>query len=217
MPSTSRGRGFSHLLRAYCVHGAGANDERSQDKIKGLTLAGAYVDEVSTVPQSFYQMLLSRLSVEGAQLFGTTNPEGPAHWLKKDYLDKASVWLDHDGTEKRNPEGLNLARFSRSGWSTTRAPSPGVRGVAPQEFSRACGARMIEGLWVVAEGAVYDMFDEDVHVVAECLVIKRFICASGRPRRHEPVPRQAARRRGRPLAVRGERVAVGLACASAAS
>jgi PBSX family phage terminase large subunit len=171
-----QGAGELHLL-GRLVYVAGANDERAQDKIKGLTLAGAYVDEVSTVPQSFYQMLLSRLSLEGAQLFGTTNPEGPAHWLKKDYLDKASLWLDHDGTVKRNPDGLDLARFSFRLADNPHLP-PAYLESLKKEFTGLWRKRMIEGLWVVAEGAVYDMFDEDKHVVDVCPVIKRFICCS---------------------------------------
>ncbi|CAL9662752.1 hypothetical protein [Streptomyces sp. enrichment culture] len=61
------------------IYVAGAHDERAADKIKGLTLAGAYLDEVTTYPESFFKMLETRLSVEGAQWFGTTNPEGPNH------------------------------------------------------------------------------------------------------------------------------------------
>lgn len=171
----AQGSGEIRLL-GRLVYVAGANDERAQEKIKGLTLAGAYVDEVSTAPQSFYQMLLSRLSIEGAQLFGTTNPEGPAHWLKKDYLDKASVWLDHDGTVRRG-EGLDLARFSFRLADNPHLP-PAYVASLKAEFTGLWRKRLIEGLWVVAEGAVYDMFDDVAHVVDECPVIKRWLCCS---------------------------------------
>lgn len=164
------------MLLGRRVYVAGANDERAQEKIKGLTLAGAYADEVSAMPQSFYQMLLSRLSIDGARLFGTTNPEGPAHWLKKDYLDRAAVWLDHDGTIKRG-EGLDLARFSFRLADNPHLPRAYVESLR-QEFTGLWRKRLIEGLWVVAEGAVYDMFDEDAHVVDVCPVIKRWLCCS---------------------------------------
>src|SRR5512137_2397156 len=65
------------------IYLVGANDERSESKIRGVSLAGAYCDELTLFPESFFQMLLSRLSLKGARLFGTTNPDGPAHWLKK--------------------------------------------------------------------------------------------------------------------------------------
>ena len=58
------------------VYVVGANDERAEAKrIRGATFAGALVDEGATiVPESFFKrMLLSRLSVDGAKLFMTTN------------------------------------------------------------------------------------------------------------------------------------------------
>ena len=39
----------------------GANDERSESKIRGATYAGAYCDEITLFPESFFKMLnLSR-------------------------------------------------------------------------------------------------------------------------------------------------------------
>ena len=60
------------------VYLEGANDERSEQKIRGMTLAGAYCDEVTLFPESFFSMLLSRLSVPGAKLWATCNPDNPA-------------------------------------------------------------------------------------------------------------------------------------------
>ena len=65
----------------------GANDARSENKIRGITLGGAYADELTLYPEDFFAMLLSRLSVEGAKFIGTTNPDKPGHWLKKNYID----------------------------------------------------------------------------------------------------------------------------------
>lgn len=67
----------------------GANDVRAQGNLQGLTACLAYVDEAALVPQGFWTMLLSRLSVPGARLIATTNPDGPAHWLRKDFLLRA--------------------------------------------------------------------------------------------------------------------------------
>jgi PBSX family phage terminase large subunit len=72
--------------RVYLV---GAHDEGAVRRIQGSTLAIAYVDEATCIPQPFWRMLLSRLSLAGAQLLATCNPEGPAHWLKKEFLDKS--------------------------------------------------------------------------------------------------------------------------------
>lgn len=51
----------------------GANDARSESKIRGLTLQGGYCDELTLFPKDFFAMLLSRLRVPGAKLIATTN------------------------------------------------------------------------------------------------------------------------------------------------
>lgn len=130
----------------------GANDERAEAKIRGLTGAGAYGDEISLWPESFFRMLLSRLSVRGAQFFGTTNPGPPYHWLKTGFLDR---------------EGdLNLRSFT---WPIEANLGLDPEYIADLKAEYVAGSlwhkRFIEGLWVAAEGAVYDFFDESEHVL----------------------------------------------------
>lgn len=144
----NRGTGEATLFGRQ-VYISGANDERSEGKIRGMTLAGAYGDELTLWPESFFKMLLSRLSVPGAKLFGTTNPDGPFHWLQTGYLDK---------------DGLDL----RS-WHFELADNPNLDPAyveaLKREYTGLWYKRFILGLWVAAEGAIYDMWDENVHVV----------------------------------------------------
>ena len=72
------------------VYLVGANDERAENKIRGITLYAAYLDEATLCPSSFFRMLLSRLSDHNAILIATTNPDSPFHYIKKDYMDRAS-------------------------------------------------------------------------------------------------------------------------------
>jgi PBSX family phage terminase large subunit len=148
------------MLLGRRIYLAGANDEKAQEKIRGLTLAGAYVDEASIVPESFWAMLLTRLSVDGAQLFATTNPDSPNHWLLKNYLAKAALWVDLDGKVRRFDKGdrLDLHRFS---FKLADNPNLSPKYVADlaKEFTGLWYLRFIEGRWVLAEGAIYDMFD----------------------------------------------------------
>lgn len=151
------------------IYLAGANDERAQEKIRGGTFAGAYVDEVSLVPESFFAMLLSRLSVEGAKLFGSTNPDNPNHWLMRDYLKRARAWLTHDGQVIRlpfddelvdtNPAApIDLLRMSFRLADNPSLPPGFVRNLMRQ-FTGLWRRRFIDGEWCLAEGAIYDMFD----------------------------------------------------------
>jgi PBSX family phage terminase large subunit len=144
----SKGSGEGQIFgrRFYAV---GANDERAQDKIRGITLSFAYCDEVSLYPESFFTMLLSRLSEPGARLLATTNPDSPYHWLKVNYLDREEE-LDLKSWHFLLEENENL-------------DSAYVASLK-QEYTGLWYKRFILGQWVLAEGAVYDMFDEDKHV-----------------------------------------------------
>lgn len=144
---TGAGEAYIFGRRVYL---AGANDERAEGKIRGLTLVGAYGDEITLWPESFFAMLLSRLSLPGAKFFGTTNPDSPFHWLKKDYLDRAAE--------------LNLRHWS-FGLDDNPNLDPGYVESLKREYTGLWYRRFILGQWVLAEGVVYDMFDPDVHVV----------------------------------------------------
>lgn len=131
----------------YCIS---ANDDRAQGKIQGAEFAGALVDEATLLPESFFKMLLSRLSVEGAQLFCSTNPDSPYHWLKRDFIDRKNE--------------LDLKVFSFNIRDNPSLTDKYITDLS-KEYQGMWNQRYIQGLWVVAEGAVYDFFDEDLHTV----------------------------------------------------
>jgi PBSX family phage terminase large subunit len=126
------------------IYLASANDERSEALIRGLTLAGAYDDEITLNPESFFTMLLSRLSVPGAKFMGTTNPDSPLHWFKAKYLNRAA--------------DLNLRSFH---FSLRDNPylDPEYIAALEAEYTGMWRARYIDGLWTMAEGAIYDMWN----------------------------------------------------------
>ncbi|MFE5681725.1 PBSX family phage terminase large subunit [Streptomyces sp. NPDC056512] len=159
------------------IYVAGANDEKAVDKIKGLTLAGAYCDEVTTYPQTFFQMLETRLSIAGARWFGTTNPEGPNHWLKKNYLDRARLHLRRDGTlvETQGPDALDLHRFSFTLDDNPSLPADYVASLK-RSHQGLFFKRYILGEWCLAEGVIFDGFDEARHVVDIVPEITRWMC-----------------------------------------
>ena len=128
----------------------GANDDRAEAKIRGSEFAGALVDEVTLIPENFIKMLLSRLSVDGAQFFGTTNPDSPFHWLKRDFIDRQSE--------------LNIEVFSFN-INDNPSLSEKYKSDLRNEYQGLWYQRYIEGRWVLAEGAVYDFFDESRHVI----------------------------------------------------
>lgn len=139
----------------------GANNEEAHSKIQGLTLQGAYVDEATTVPESFFKMLLSRLSLPGARLYATMNPDSPMHWIKRAYLDRARLHLDADGhMHVREAAGPDLVRFSFRLRDNETLPAEYVASLE-QEYTGLWYDRYILGKWLAAEGAVYDMLELD--------------------------------------------------------
>lgn len=123
----------------------GANDSKAEEKIRGLTVAGAYGDELTLTPNSFFKMMLSRLSVKGAKLFGTTNPDAPKHWLNEEFLQREGE--------------LDLARF-RFKLEDNPSLDPFYVQQLNLEYVGLWHKRFIGGLWVLAEGAVYDFWED---------------------------------------------------------
>ena len=132
----------------------GANDARSETKIRGMTLAGAYVDEITLVEEDFFTMLLSRLSMPNAKLFGSTNPDSPHHWLKTKYLDREGE-ID-----------IYVEKYTID--DNTFLDKDYVENIK-SEYTGVFYNRFILGEFVIAEGLVYSMFDESKHVVKEHL------------------------------------------------
>jgi PBSX family phage terminase large subunit len=148
------------------IHIYGANNEAARTKIQGLTLAGAYVDEASTIPEGFFSMLYSRLSVAGAKLWLTANPEGPAHWLLVNWLAKARLWVTGDGSIRLNdsPDALDLHRYTFI-LDDNKSLPPAYVERTKKSYSGLFYRRYILAEWVAADGAVFDSWDPDQHVV----------------------------------------------------
>ncbi len=130
------------------IHVVGADDERAEAKIRGSTFQGAYVDEITIIPRSVWMMLISRCAMHEAKIFGTTNPDSPFHWLKTDFLSD-------------NPDVRS--------WRFRLEDNPKIQEKEKEYLTRQYKGlwyqRFIEGLWVQAEGSIYDTFDSKLHVI----------------------------------------------------
>ncbi|MFD3999022.1 phage terminase large subunit [Streptomyces sp. NPDC058583] len=43
------------------------------------------------LPETFWDMLRTRMRAPGARIFATTNPDSPTHWLREKFIDDAEV------------------------------------------------------------------------------------------------------------------------------
>lgn len=132
----------------------GANDARSESKIRGLTLQGAYCDELTQFPEDFFAMLLSRLRMSGAKLIATTNPDTPRHWLKTEYIDRSDE-LDFLDVQFLIDDNTTL-------------PTDYVENIK-REYMGVYYERFILGRWVIAEGLIYRDFADhtEKYIIAD--------------------------------------------------
>lgn len=140
-PKSNVGWLYGHEVRLL-----GANDEKSTAKIKGSTLAGAYIDELTEIPESFYKMTLGRLSVEGAILLATTNPDSPSSYVYTDIVCNDD--LDSCVTTFLLEDNLTLPRSY-------------IENIK-KEYTGVFYDRYIKGKWAIAEGLVYPHYDNTV-------------------------------------------------------
>ena len=121
----------------------GGKDEGSAALIQGMTLAGVMFDEVALMPRSFVEQALARCSVEGSKFWFNCNPDSPEHWFYKEWIQKH---------KEKNALYLHFTMKDNNSLSEK------VKKRYENMYSGVFYDRFIRGLWVVAEGLVYDFF-----------------------------------------------------------
>lgn len=109
-----------------------------------------FLDEVALMPQSFVNQALARCSVKGSKYWFNCNPEGPNHWFKVEWLDKA---------KEKNILRLHFTMDDNP--SLDEATKERYRKMFVGVFFQ----RFILGLWVLAEGIIYPNFDKSKHCI----------------------------------------------------
>lgn len=128
----------------------GGKDESSYALIQGMTLSGVLLDEVALMPRSFVEQALARCSVDGSKFWFNCNPAGPDHWFYLEWVKKCKerrvLYLHF--TMEDNP-----------------ALSEHIRQRYERMYSGVFYDRYVRGLWVAAEGLVYDGFSKERHLL----------------------------------------------------
>lgn len=128
----------------------GADKVSQVTKIQGAGIEYCYGDEVTTWNEEVFQMLKSRLSTPTSCFDGTCNPGPPSHWFKT-FLESGADIYRQSYTIDDNP-----------------FLSKDFVGNLKREYAGTVYYdRYILGLWALAEGLVYPMFDKDKHVASE--------------------------------------------------
>ena len=136
----------------------GGLDESSDKQIQGITLAGAFLDEVALMPRSFVEQTCARCSVEGSKMWFNCNPAGPEHWFYKQWLQKAA---------EKNILHLHFTMADNPGLSKA------IRKRYETLYTGVFYRRYILGQWCSAEGLVYD-FRPEKHICAQIPATGRY-------------------------------------------
>lgn len=128
----------------------GGKDESSYKLVQGITLAGVLFDEVALMSESFVNQAIARtLSISGAKLWFNCNPDSPEHWFYKKWILKQ---------KEKNALHVHFEMQDNP------VMTPDKIRKTEQLYSGVFYDRYIKGRWVLADGLVYPMFRQSVHV-----------------------------------------------------
>jgi len=129
----------------------GAKDEGAIGQFQGKTMSLVYCDEMTLYPESIIDMIDTRLSNPHSMGFASMNPSHPNHKIKK--------WIDRAEAGDKNYYSLHF----------TLDDNPYVDEDYKQRIRDSLSGlfykRNYLGMWCLAEGAIFDFFDHNIHVV----------------------------------------------------
>lgn len=144
-----------------CFGGANADSYKA---IQGFEANGAYINEASLIHERAFREVLARCSGDDAQILCDSNPDHPNHYFKTDFIDKSG---------KRLASGkLDILSFHFSIYDNAKSNNGFLSDDYIDSFvsnlpQGVWRKRDADGLWVAANGVIYDMFDEDRHLVGK--------------------------------------------------
>jgi PBSX family phage terminase large subunit len=148
----------------------GAGKENDYMQIQGATFGYWLADELTRHCESFVDMALSRLSMDGAQATWTTNPDHPLHFVKTRFIDDKELYRINVDTGR--------AEICRHTFYLSDNPSltpEYVRGLG-KLYTGVFRQRYIESQWVMAEGAIYDFFTRGVNTIPKPpMAVQRYV------------------------------------------
>ena len=139
----------------------GGKDESSYTLLQGITLSGVFLDEVALMPESFVNQAIARtLSEKNAKYWFNCNPESPAHWFYNDWILKS---------EEHNALHLHFLMTDNPILDDEQIAE------AEMQFQGVFYQRYIQGLWVVAEGLIYPMYEEAISEPPEKAYVQQYV------------------------------------------
>ena len=144
------------------VVGGGKSD--SDSNIQGATWDFWYANELPKHHYGFYNMALSRLTPENARAIADSNPESSNHWL---YTERIKPYLEND------PNIRSIFDYHHFTMEDNANLSKAFIENQKKLYKGVFEARKIKGLWVVAQGLVYDTFSTQKHTCTHKKILEK--------------------------------------------
>ena len=107
-----------------------------------------------------------RCSVDGSKFWFNCNPSGPYHWFKVNWIDRAVGYIGKERAAelRANDEPVKNILYVHFVMDDNLSLSEEIKERYRNTYRGVFYKRYILGLWAMAEGVIYDMFDEARHV-----------------------------------------------------
>jgi phage terminase large subunit len=135
------------------IYSGGMMDDKQRESIRSIGgdggLDGAWLEEANAFTRIDYEEIIGRVrhtAADWQQIILSTNPDAPTHWIYKDMIlgGQADVY------------------YSKAVDNPYNSPAYLVN---LEKLTGVLRDRLFLGKWVQAEGAIYDEFDPDIHVI----------------------------------------------------
>jgi phage terminase large subunit len=145
--------GYFEYANGSALYWGGMRNDDQREAIRSMGPDGSFdivwLEEANAFSRLDFDEILARMRGKAAdwrQIILTTNPDSPAHWIHQDLIlgSGANVYYSSAQENPHNPPDY------------------------AETLSRLTGVladRLVRGLWVQAEGAIYGTFDAEIHVI----------------------------------------------------
>lgn len=142
-----------HYTNGSRIFIAGMKDEAQRQALRSINGDGSadiiWGEEANALTEDDHNELLGRLRGKAGtwrQLLYTTNPDGPLHWIKTRLIDGGEASVHYS-----------------SAYDNPHLPAEYKEILA--SITGTMGLRLREGMWVQAEGVVYDAWSDAIHMI----------------------------------------------------
>lgn len=141
--------------KKFYIRGGGTESDFKQ--IQGSTFGFWYADEATQHVESFINMAISRLSLDYSKAIWTLNPDTPYHFLKKRFIDDETLYeLRENGTQLF--QKFHYTLYDNASLSQLMIDE------YEAQFTGMFYSRYVLGQWTLAEGIIYDGFNDEDHI-----------------------------------------------------